>query len=214
MIDRRSFLAALGGSAAVTPALRAQGAGAQPSGRAAAAAWDLGWLDQFKGKHKQIFDLHSFNLAEDTPLRMVTNYLDAMRDVMHSQGADVNAAVGITRMAFPLNANDSVWQKYKLGERWKINDPATGQPAVRNLFTQANRGGLAISALQDRGVVFWQCNMALGGVVQELARATQQDAATVRADLVGGLLPGVKLVPAHTLLVCLVQERGFTYEKE
>jgi hypothetical protein len=212
MIDRRSFLAALGGTAAVSPALRAQGAAAPPSARS--GEWDLAWLDQFKGKHKQAFDLHSFNLGEDTPLRMVNNYLDTMRDVMHVEGADVNAVIGITRMAFPLNASDAIWQKYKLGERWKITDPATGQPSVRNLFTQPNRGGAAISTLQSRGVLFWQCNMALGGIVQELARATGQEPAAVRTDLVGGLLPGVKLVPAHTLLICLVQERGFTYEKE
>ncbi len=212
MIDRRSFLAALGGSAAVAPALRAQGAAAQPSGRS--GEWDLAWLDQFKGKHKQVFDLHSFNLGDDTPLRMVNNYLDTMRDVMHTEGADVNAVVGITRIAFPLNASDAIWQKYKLGERWKITDPSTGQPSVRNLFTQPNRGGAAISTLQGRGVLFWQCNMALGGIVQELARATGQEPAAVRTDLVGGLLPGVKLVPAHTLMVCLAQERGFTYEKE
>jgi len=28
-----------------------------------------------------------------------------------------------------------------------------------------------------------------------------------------GLNPGVRLVPAHTMMIGLVQERGFTYEK-
>ena len=34
-----------------------------------------------------------------------------------------------------------------------------------------------------------------------------------RREFLTGLNPGVKLVPAHTLLVGLAQERGFTYEK-
>jgi len=50
-------------------------------------------------------------------------------------------------------------------------------------------------------------------VTRQLAQQTGKSPADVRADLVAGLNPGVKLVPAHTLLVGLVQERGFTYEK-
>lgn len=210
MSDRRTFLAAAAGLVSASSLVRAQRSSTQPVART--TEWDLTWLDGFKARHKHVFDLHTFDLSEDTPLRMPTNYLDAMRDVMHADAADVNVVIGITRRAFPVNASDAIWQKYKLGERWKINDPKTGQPAVRNIFAEANRGGQGISALQARGVVFWQCNMALGGVVQELSRATNQDAAAVRSELVAGLMPGVKLVPAHTLIVGLVQERGFTYE--
>jgi hypothetical protein len=47
----------------------------------------------------------------------------------------------------------------------------------------------------------------------KLAAETGTPRQQVRADLVAGLNPGVKLVPAHTLLVGLAQERGFTYEK-
>lgn len=209
MSDRRTFLTAVTGLISAS-AVAAQRSTAPPAGRT--AAWDLAWLDQFKGTHKHVFDLHTFDLSEDTPLRMPTNYLDAMRDVVHAEGADVNIAIGITRNAYPVNATDAIWQKYKLGERWKINDPKTGQPAVRNIFAEANRGGQSISALQARGAVFWQCNQALGGVVQQLSRATNQDPAAVRSELVAGLMPGVKLVPAHTLVVGLAQERHFTYE--
>ena len=47
----------------------------------------------------------------------------------------------------------------------------------------------------------------------QLARATGKPAADVRADLVAGLNPAVRLVPAHTMMIGLAQERGFTYEK-
>ena len=35
--------------------------------------------------------------------------------------------------------------------------------------------------------------------------------AEVRADLVAGLNPGVKLMPSHVMALALAQERGFTY---
>jgi len=36
--------------------------------------------------------------------------------------------------ALPLALNDSVWAKYQLGEVFKIEDPDTKAPAVRNPF--------------------------------------------------------------------------------
>jgi hypothetical protein len=46
-----------------------------------------------------------------------------------------------------------------------------------------------------------------------LSRDTKQTFEAVRAELVAGLLPGVKLIPAHTMLIGLAQEHGCTYEK-
>ena len=48
---------------------------------------------------------------------------------MHVVTPDVNTAVGISGPAFPMNASDRLWVKYKLGERSKIIDPMTKQPA-------------------------------------------------------------------------------------
>ena len=46
----------------------------------------------------------------------------------------------------------------------------------------------------------------------ELAQKTG-GTAPIRTDLLAGLVPGVRLVPAHTWAIGFVQERGFTYEK-
>ena len=72
---------------------------------------------------------------------------------------------------------------------------------------------LGVKALQERGTIFWQCNIALGGVAQQLATARQLPVAEVRADLIAGLNPGVRLVPSHVMALSLVQERGVTYVK-
>jgi hypothetical protein len=207
--NRRSFVSVLASLAGVA-ALDGQ-ASAQAPARPAAGQWDLGWFDAFKGRHKQMYDYGTWDLAEDTrPLRFVKNYLDTYRDVFGLQSPDVNTAVGISR-AIAINLSDATWQKYKLGERYKIVDAATKQPAVRNIFL--SDGDLSVKAMQARGTVFWQCNVALGLVSQQLAQASGTPAADVRADLLAGLNPGVQLVPSHVMAIGIAQEHGFTYMK-
>ena len=212
--DRRTFLSTLTGVAAVTTLANAQAPA--PAATPAAAAIDVSWFDRFKGKHKQVFDLGSFDLSVDSPLRQPVTYFAAHREVSHLEPPDdVNVLIGISHKAFPMNASDALWEKYTLGEIWKIKDPSTGNASVRNIFTGAASGAPAatVRALQARGVVFWQCNFALGSISAEIAQKIGGKAPEIRADLAAGLLPGVRLVPAHTWAIGFVQERGFTYEK-
>jgi hypothetical protein len=108
-----------------------------------------------------------------------------------------------------MNMSDAVWQKYGLGERFKIIDPTTKKPAVRNVFLDG--GEFTVKALQARGTVFWQCQYALNFVAQQLADGTGRPLAEVRSDLTAGMNPGARLVPSHMLALGLAQERGFTY---
>ena len=204
---RRAFFGTVTGLAAMAPL------GAQEK----APTWDLSWMDQFRGKHKQMFDLGSAELDEDSPLRLPNNYLNTFRDVYHAEGAtgEVNVAVGIARTAFPVNASDALWDKYKLGEIWKIKDPETGKPAVRNIYMGPANGGPGpnVRSLVARGVAFWQCNIALGGIANQLAQKAGMPVDKMRAELIAGLNPGVHVVPAHSMATGLAQERGFTYMK-
>ena len=194
---------ALGGESALAAAQET----ARPAGQ-----FDLAWLDQLTGQHKQAFDYGSFDLSVDArPLRFVRNYLDPFRDVYGLEFPKINTVVGISRPAFPINASDAIWQKYKLGERWKIIDPTTKLPAVRNIYL--SDGNVGVKALQALGTVFWQCNVALGGIVQDLAQSTGAPAAEVRAELIAGFVPGVRLMPSHVLAIGIAQEKGFTYMK-
>jgi hypothetical protein len=210
-LERRTFLTALTGLAGLTSIAAAQA----PAPPAAATTWDLRWFDTFKGKHKHCFDLGSFDLSVDSPLRQPVTYLSTHKEISHLEPPDdINVLVAISHKAFPMNATDALWEKFRLGERWNINDPSTGTPSVRNIFLGAasNPGGATVRGLQARGVVFWQCNFALGAVASELAQAGGGKAQEIRADLTAGLLSGVRLVPAHTWAIGFVQERGFTYE--
>jgi len=210
---RRSFVSTLASLAGV--AVAGVSADQQPAGTTAArpsGEFDMAWLDQMKGRHKQLYDLGSHDLGADPrPLRFGRNFLDTFRDVYHLEFPNINTAVGISGPAFPMNASDRLWEKYKLGERSKIIDPMTKQPAVRNVLLDGP--DISVKAMQARGTIFWQCNVALGNVAQQLADAFHMPFAEVRADLIAGLNPGVRLMPSHVMALALAQEKGFTYMK-
>ena len=206
---RRSFFTALA-SVAGLAALRPGDAAAQAT-PPSAGPFDMAWLEQMKGKHKQVYDLGSFDLgADNRPLRFCKNFLDTFRDVYKLEHPGINTAVGISGLAIAMNVSDRIWEKYKLGERSKIIDPMTKQPSVRNIFLD-DGSDISIKAMQARGTIFWQCNVALGNVAQQLATQFKMPVAEVRADLIAGLNAGVKLMPSHVMALALAQERGFTY---
>ncbi|MFN7984222.1 MAG: hypothetical protein U0Q11_20435 [Vicinamibacterales bacterium] len=209
--SRRSFMSLLPWLTGVTALGTASSAAAQGSG-ASSQSFDLRWIDDLKGAHKQVFDMADADPAgEPPPLRLPRNYMDAFRDVYKAEYPAVQTVVGISGRAFAVNASDRLWEKYALGERSKIIDPATKQPAIRNIYMDDST--LGVKALQARGTIFWQCAIALNGVAQQLANARKLPVADVRADLIAGLNPGVRLVPSHVMALGLVQERGTTYVK-
>lgn len=210
--SRRSFISVLTSLAGVTAVQAASSQAAAQVPARSAENWDLQWMDTLKGRHKQVFDMaDAAPGGEPPPLRLPRNYLDAFRDVYTLEFPEVQTIVGISGRAFDVNASDRLWEKYALGERSKIIDPVTKKPAVRNIFLDDST--LGVKALQARGTIFWQCNIALNAVARQLAQARQLPVAEVRADLLAGLNPGVRLVPSHVMALGLVQERGVTYVK-
>ena len=76
--SRRSFLgalSALGGAAVLRPVEAHASAARGRRSLPATGEWDLSWLDQLQGKHKQVFDLGAPELLA------VANYLRAFREV-------------------------------------------------------------------------------------------------------------------------------------
>ena len=209
---RRSFMSVVASLAGVT-AIQTAGSPVAAQPRAGATGnWDLQWIDDLKGAHKQVFDMADADpAAQPPPLRLPRNYMDTFRDVYTAAFPEVRTVVGISGRAFAVNASDRLWEKYALGERGHIVDAVTKKPAVRNIFMDDPT--LGVKALQARGTIFWQCAIALNGMAQQLAEARQLPVADVRADLLAGLNPGVRLVPSHVMALGLVQERGVTYVK-
>ena len=206
--SRRGFLTSVGsfaGAAAVFPGVAA----AEPT---AQGGWDMSWLDRLTGKHKQVFDFSNMEIG----LVVVKNWYDAWETVYSLKHPQVNVVVGIGGHAFAVNASDELYRKFPIGEQWKVTDPDTGKPALRSVFLDGAQAGpyagAGVRPLQARGAIFWQCNNALNGVASQLAAVVQRPQPEVYQELKAGLNPGVILVPAHTMLIGLCQERGCGYE--
>lgn len=210
--DRRGFVgavASMGAGLAFGADTRAQ----QP-----ASASDV-WLDQLKGKHRQLFDVPE--PEGGTALRHLRNYLDAWRTAFGVGERDVSVVVTLYARTTPLGLQDAMWEKYQLGAALSLTDPATNAPLVRNWFAHPKPGdpvadgepGTSMETLQQRGVLFALCNNALTRWAARLAKSGMGGgaAADVHADLVAHALPGVVIVPDVLVAMTKAHERGFAY---
>jgi hypothetical protein len=225
---RRDFLGQLAAAGVVLAAGGCATSGAHPQAAPAVAAsapggprrdpepdnsWDWTWLTLITGKHKQVFDVGI--MTDGQGLRVVRNWLNAYRDVYRLNPPEVTAVAGMVSSGY-INFNDTIWAKYGFGEETKTKDPHTDTWVTYNSYRRADAGApmadFTLEALQARHVIFWQCNNALKGITRRMATKMQMTPEAVRAELIAGLLPGVYLVPAHTMAIGLSQEHGCTYE--
>jgi len=204
--SRRSFLASASALAGVSLLPNIVEAAQAPQG-----GWDLSFVDKLNGKHKQVFDVMDTSVG----LVVVKNWYEAWQAVYGLKNPDVNAIVAIAGKGFPINVSDALYEKFKIGELWQVND-AAGKPALKNPWIAGDRpgpqAGAGVLPLQARGAVFWMCNFALNNAAGRIATAIQRPQPEVYQELRAGLNPGVIVVPAHTMMVGVVQEKGFTYE--
>jgi hypothetical protein len=114
MLDRRGFVSAVA----------ALSAGATfGTGSVAEVSASDAWLDQLKGKHRQLFDAPEPDGG--TVLRHVRNYLDTWREAYGVQERDVSVIVVLYARTVPLGLQDPMWTKYKLGAALNLTDGAT-----------------------------------------------------------------------------------------
>jgi hypothetical protein len=118
--------------------------------------------------------------------------------------------------AFPLALNHAMWEKYKIGESEKINDPETKAPAVKNPYFQAKPGALrndntAIDKLLARGTVFGACSVALRGHARRLAKNANVTPEEAAKEFTANIIPGITLIPSGVWGVNRAQEAGCTY---
>lgn len=164
------------------------------------------WMRNLKGKHRQFF--HA-TVAADVPMLMANNYLDAYRDAFGAKAGEANAVIGVHASALAIGFNDAAWAKYSMGKGSGVTDPATKEPAIRNIF--ATGGSLSVDAAQKRGIVFLMCNTALRLRSKAIAAERGETHEAVYADLSASRLPGMILVPALVVAINRAQESGFTY---
>ena len=164
------------------------------------------WMKPLKGKHRQMFHATA---AGDSAMLMANNFLDAYAGEFGAKPGEVNAVIGIHGGALSLGFNDAAWAKYSMGKGSSVTDPATKEPAVKNIFAAGGRLGIAES--QKRGIVFLMCHTALRFRSQAIAAERGETYEAVYEDLKASRLPGMILVPAMVVAINRAQEAGFTY---
>jgi intracellular sulfur oxidation DsrE/DsrF family protein len=70
---------------------------------------------------------------------------------------------------------------------------------------------IGINELQDEGVLFGACDVALTVYSAVAAMGLKQDPAEIKKEWTAGLLPGVQAMPSGVWAVGRAQEHGCTY---
>jgi intracellular sulfur oxidation DsrE/DsrF family protein len=216
--NRRSFLGqlALGAATLSVPAL-ASGMRLPTELMAPAPSGDdkglEAWLGNIKGKHKQVFDSMSHN--NGIPLAWVRVFLMTNKAVGAAE-SDVTAVLILRHDSIPLAMESPLWAKYKFGEVFKLTDGATKAPAVANAFWKPAPNslpvpGMGLNELLDSGVMVGVCDMALKVYSSIVAAGMKLNADEVKKEWVGGIFPGIQLVPSGVLAINRAQEHGCTY---
>ncbi|MCW3102083.1 MAG: hypothetical protein JWO09_523 [Bacteroidetes bacterium] len=166
-----------------------------------------------KGKHRMIFDAPGYR--NGAALAWASAYLNSNNET-GSPDAELSVVVVLRSVAIGISLNDKMWEKYKLGELYKIEDPTAKAPAARNLFSNIKteellEPSMAIDVLQKRGVIVCVCQKALKGNSAHIAEKHGLKAEEVHLDLLANILPDIHLVPAGVWAAGRAQENGCAY---
>ncbi|HTE12569.1 MAG TPA: hypothetical protein VK645_16415 [Chitinophagaceae bacterium] len=176
------------------------------------------WFNQLKGKHKMIFDVtrpHEIFPFAWPKVFLLTNAGTGTAE------KDCNAIVVLRHDGIAYAFEDKLWAKYKFGETFKADDPLTKAPAVRNPFWKPKPGdfkvpgvgnvAIGINELQESGVMFCVCDMAITVFTATMAQGMGIDAAELKKEWLAALLPGIQVVPSGVWAVGRAQEHGCAY---
>jgi intracellular sulfur oxidation DsrE/DsrF family protein len=221
VVPRRSFIANLGGPAALFAGGVVARAGSAPEQSSASPSWEPvhhtedDWLDRVPGKHRMVFD-SSMPEGFGYALLYAGNYYTANADGYGLKDSELAVVIIARHFATPFAFNDVMWKKYgsKISEAGNFLDPRTKSAPSSNLYQLANIGlpnkGGTINALIKRGVQFAVCQMATRQLADMLAESFGGNGESIFKELSANLIENSRLVPAGIVAVNRAQERGYT----
>lgn len=172
------------------------------------------WLGGIRGQYRQVYDAP----APNNGFALIWSHVFL---VTGAQGynvpeSELGVVVVLRVKAIPIAFSDGVWKKYKLGEYFTINDPATKSPALRNPFAHIKPGDMPLpeadlQKLMARGVKVAVCDAAINFHSARLAQQLGLPHETVKQDWLAAVLPGVQVVPSGVLAVNGAQGKGCSY---
>lgn len=172
------------------------------------------WFNNVKGSHRIVYD----GSTPHDSMPVIWNWAFYLtNNQTGTPDEDITAMTVLRHNAIPFALKDSVWDKYKLGEFFKITDLTTGEPAVRNMVYEPGDGDFilpgidGIKRLQERGAMFCVCDLALHVYSGFLAKGMDMEADSVYKEMADGVLPGIQIVPSGVWALGRAQEHGCGY---
>ena len=216
---RRGFLgrmaagaAALGLGGLVAPLEAAAKPRRDHSGAAADPAFEV-WLNKMTGKHKMVYDVPEPNGGFGFAWARV--FLNTTNDQYGTTDADNTVVIVLRHAGIPFAMESPMWAKYRLGERFKINDPASNAPALAHPVARVKGPlpfpGMAVDELLAKGVLMGVCNVALTFYSQSVGKDMGMQPETIKKEWVANLIPGIVVVPSGVIAVNRSQEKGCAY---
>ena len=225
-LTRRNFFGAAAAAATGLAALTAASAPLQAQLVDKTDDWKLAEfrrLLQSKARSRQVYDVTTIGGGKF--LNNIKNSLNGFRFGFGYPTDQIQVLAALHGPANLLNFDDYVWEKYRVGEWLKVDDPKTGKPATRNIFYSAQMPHFAskdpeseesifqntsIEVLQSRGVRFLSCHTASEEqskiVIQRLGLSQTRDA--VVKDWQAHTLPGVLVVASMVAAIAVLQCEG------
>jgi hypothetical protein len=210
MTPRRGFIRRVAGAmslalAAFVPA---------PSQAQPAARPDqTDWPGSLRGRHRQLVDAYEVNAG--APLEFAYTFL-ATNEALGANAVSATAVVVLRHAALPIALGNDIWRKYRIGEAFKIVDPETNAPAVKNPFLHSKPGvlpvdGMAVDRLLANGTVFGACHVALLVQSKMLAGNAGVSAGDAAKEWAANVIPGITVLSSGVWGVNRAQEAGCTY---
>lgn len=178
------------------------------------------WFNKVKGKHRIVFDIKETYANPLFPFVWPRVFL-VTNGATGTPEKDCGVVMVLRHEAIPYAMDSSLWEKYKFGEFFKINDTGTNTPQTKNPFWKPAPGtykapgigevSIGINELQDNGVMFCVCNAAITVFSAIIAGKMTMDAGTVYKEWIAGVLPGIEVVPSGLWAVGRAQEHGCAY---
>lgn len=211
--DRRRFFSHLAGSTATLTLGASVARTFTASPRSSAGQADA-WLAGFTGTHKAVFDVPRWN--EGFVLPYARGWVDTVRATFQPAPGDASAMIVLRHFGTPMVLNDAMWEKYPLGELFNVTDPATGEPARRNIYFRSRRGDIpwptaSLDQLQADGVLIVVCALALRVTSARPAQRIGIAPADAHAEWAANLIPGARIAPSGTLATMRAQQLGAAY---
>lgn len=172
------------------------------------------WFKKIKGTHRVVFDgsmpYDGFPIIWNWAYYLTNNETG-------SPDSDITAMTVLRHDAIPFALHSDLWEKYKLGEVFKIRDNATQEHALRNPYFEPREGDFpmpvieGIKRLQERGAMFCVCNLALTVYSSIAAQKMGLDPKEVYDEWANAVLPGIQLVPSGVWALGRAQQHGCSY---